>query len=209
MKILSIKSLALPEIRVIKFARFLDQRGYFCEPFRESDLLNSGQVDFLKGQKLVQQNENFSKANVARGLHFQWNPYMGKLVRTVKGRMVDMAMDIRKGSPNFGKIILYDMPINEAKDYNEWIWLPPGFAHGNFFVEETIIEYFCSGEYNPVNEAGISFLSTDLDWSLCDVNLKNLFDETIRKAGIISEKDKQNLTLKQWESDPRSENFKY
>lgn len=209
MKILEVKSLTILDVKVIRYARFRDSRGYFSESFRANDLLEGGQTPFFKGFKFVQQNEGYSKPNVARGLHFQWNPYMGKLVRTIKGRMVDMALDIRKGSPTFGKIILYDMPANSSSYYSEWIWLPPGFAHGNFFTEETVNEYFCTGEYNPDCEAGISFLSNDLDWSLCDADLKEQFDEVIRKSGIISDKDKQALTLTQWLKDPRSENFLY
>ncbi len=88
---------------------------------------------------------------------------MGKLLRTLSGRMVDMVMDIRKGSPNFGKIILYDMPADLNASEDEWIWVPPGFAHGNYFTEPTRIQYLCTGEWSPGCEAGISPLSGDLD----------------------------------------------
>ncbi len=176
MKIIEVKTLAIPEIRVIRFARFCDQRGYFTEPFRKSDLRNHPQADFLKNIEFVQSNESFSKKEVVRGLHFQWNPYMGKLVRTLRGRMVDLVLDIRKKSPTFGKCIAYDMPSDPAKDYSEWIWVPPGFAHGNFFTEESMIEYFCSGEYSAGCEAGISPLANDIDWSFCDQNLKKEFN---------------------------------
>src|SRR5690606_8308158 len=97
--------------------------------------------DCLKGLQFVQVNESYSRPGTVRGLHFQWNPYMGKLVRTVYGRMVDIALDIRKGSPTFGKALLYDMPSQPDQDYAEWIWIPPGFAHGNYFTAETVIEY--------------------------------------------------------------------
>ena len=97
MLISDIKDLAIPDVKVVRFKRFLDNRGYFTEQFRQSDLIDSDKVGFLKGESFVQANESFSHKGTFRGLHFQWNPYMGKLVRTVWGRMVDMALDIRKG----------------------------------------------------------------------------------------------------------------
>ncbi|EDN66618.1 dTDP-4-dehydrorhamnose 3,5-epimerase [Beggiatoa sp. PS] len=190
MKILEIKSLTIPDIKVIKFARFCDHRGYFTEPFRKSDFANHPEMSFMKGVEFVQANESFSKSKVVRGLHFQWNPYMGKLVRTIKGRMVDIVLDIRKNSPTQGKIIAYDMPNQAEAHFSEWIWVPPGFAHGNFFTEESMIEYFCSGEYSPGCEAGISPIAPDLDWSLCDQALKKEFDEIAHSTQLMTDKDR-------------------
>lgn len=205
MKILGIKSLAIPDIKVIRFARFGDERGYLTETYRESDVSK-----VIPGFKIVQVNESYSSIKgVLRGLHFQWNPYIGKLIRTIRGHMIDIFLDIRKGSPTYGKIGMYDMPQSSKNDYSEWIWIPIGFAHGNFFLEETTIEYFCTGEYAPANEAGILPTASDLDWSLCDPLLKKQFDELIQSGAVLSEKDKKNLTLTEWGKDPRSENFKY
>lgn len=190
MKILEIRSLEILEVKVIKFERFLDYRGYFTEHYRNSDLAE------VIGLNIQQCNESYSKKYVMRGLHFQWNPYMGKLIRTVSGHMVDMILDIRKGSPTFGNIILYDMPVDREKNYQEWIWVPVGFAHGNFFLKDTTIEYLCSGEYSK-NEAGISPLSDDINWSLCNKNMRDLFVNISSKA-IISEKDKKGLMITQW-----------
>ncbi len=209
MKILEVKTLAIPEIKVIRFARFLDARGYFCEPFRQSDFLEHPDLSFFKGAPFVQTNESFSKAGVIRGLHFQWQPYMGKLVRTVRGRMVDIILDIRKNSPTAGKIIMYSMPAPAERDYNEWIWLPPGFAHGNFYTEETTIEYMCTGEYSPTSEAGISPLAEDLDWSLCDANLRQEFQQLISSNLLISDKDKTAPNFTAWMADALSDNFIY
>jgi dTDP-4-dehydrorhamnose 3,5-epimerase len=208
-KIIQVKSLAIPDIKVIRFGRFPDQRGYFTEPFRKSDFQTHADLPFMRGIEFLQVNESHSRANVVRGLHFQWSPYMGKLVRTIAGRMVDMVLDIRLGSPYFGKIIAYDMPSRSDRDYGEWIWVPPGFAHGNFFTEETSIEYFCSGEYGPTSEAGISPLTPDLDWSLCDHALKRTFDEITAGAALLSDKDRNGLQLAQWHNDARSKNFIY
>ncbi len=204
MKIVEVKELAIPDIKVIKFTRFKDNRGYFTESFRLQDIQS---LDFFKNFNFYQINESFSQPNVVRGLHFQWNPYMGKLIRTIKGRMIDLALDIRKGSPAFGKIIAYDMPMDFNKEYSEWIWIPPGFAHGNIFTEETVIEYLCTGWWSPSTEAGISPLAEDIDWSLCDKENKDIFDLVVSTNPLMSEKDKMAMSLKQWIADPRSENF--
>jgi dTDP-4-dehydrorhamnose 3,5-epimerase len=207
MKILSVQPLAIPDVKVIRFVRFIDDRGYFTEPYRKSELHGYPELNELFDVKFVQINESFSKLGVCRGLHFQWNPFMGKLVRTIYGHMVDLVLDIRKGSPTLGKILAYNMPTTLADDFGEWIWVPPGFAHGNFFLQETRIEYLCSGEYSPKCEAGISPLSEDLDWSLCHEELKILFDATVRKTGMLSEKDQNGFSLNKWLKDTRSNNF--
>ncbi len=96
MKLLKVKTLQIEAIKVISFARFCDHRGYFTEHYQKSDFENYSEMDFIKNVQFVQCNESFSKMGTIRGLHFQWNPYMGKLVRTLAGRMVDMVIDIRK-----------------------------------------------------------------------------------------------------------------
>ncbi len=207
MKLLDVKSLALPDVKVVRFGRFMDERGYFTEPYRSSDLHEDPLTHFLHDVRFLQQNESYSKGGVIRGLHFQWDPDMGKFVRTVRGRMIDMVMDIRKGSPTLGKIIAYDMPDSLHADYCEWIWVPPGFAHGNFFAESSTIEYFCTAEYSPDSEAGISPLSADIDWELCDPALKGEFDAIVTGTPNMSEKDRDGQTLQDWLADSRSGNF--
>lgn len=209
MKILSITDLAIPEVKVIRFARFRDNRGYFSEHYRFSDFETGDAASFMNGVRFLQMNESFSKPHTVRGLHYQWNPFMGKLVRTVRGRMIDMVLDIRKGSPTYGKIIAHDMPVTGEEDYAEWIWVPPGFAHGNTFTEETVIEYLCSGEYSPGNEAGISPVADDLDWSLCDAELATLFQQIASNTDLMTDKDRNGFSLASWTADPRSENFLY
>jgi dTDP-4-dehydrorhamnose 3,5-epimerase len=208
-KILSVKQLEIPEIKVIWFARFRDERGYFTEHFRRNDFDTNSLTPFMRGVEFVQANESFSRASTIRGLHYQWNPYMGKLVRTLHGHMVDLVLDIRRGSPTFGKAIAYDMPSDGSEEFNEWIWVPPGFAHGNAFLEDTTIEYFCSGEYSPGNEAGISPLAEDIDWSLCDPHLKEVFCEIASSTRLMTDKDRNGLSVSAWERDERSENFIY
>jgi len=209
MKIDGVHSLQIEAIKVIRFTHFCDYRGYFTEHFRKSDFGSNLKMGFMKGVEFVQCNESYSRKGTVRGLHFQWNPYMGKLVRTLVGRMVDIVLDIRKGSLTFGKILLYDMPANHNNDYSEWIWVPPGFAHGNFFTEDTMIEYFCSGEYSPGSEAGISPLADDIDWSLCDPKLRKQFNDIASHTELITEKDKNGFSISQWTSNANSQNFIY
>jgi len=209
MKLIEVKILKVEAIKLIRFARFCDHRGYFTEHFRKSDFANHPEMAFMKGVEFMQCNESYSQKGTVRGLHFQWNPYMGKFVRILTGRMVDMVLDIRKGSPTFGKIVCYDMPADTKVDYSEWIWVPPGFAHGNFFPEDTMIEYFCSGEYSPGCEAGISPLAADIDWSLCDPNLKQLFDSIAPSTELITDKDKDGFSVNEWTKCGDSDNFIY
>ncbi|MCX5794114.1 MAG: dTDP-4-dehydrorhamnose 3,5-epimerase family protein [Elusimicrobia bacterium] len=199
--------MAIPEVKVVVFARFCDARGYFTETFRKRDLRDHPGSDGLRGLEFVQGNESFSKAGAVRGLHFQWNPFMGKLVRTLRGRMIDLVLDIRKDRPTYGKILAWDMPYHEDSDQDEWIWVPPGFAHGNLFMEPTQIQYLCTGEYSAGCEAGISPLAPDIDWSLCPAELKGLFDAVARGSELISEKDRAGLTVSGWQNDPRSDQF--
>ena len=207
MKILNVEELKLAGIKIIRYGRFADKRGFFAEHFRASDFRSDPQLEFMREIEFMQCNESYSKPGTIRGLHFQWNPFMGKLVRTLRGRMVDVVLDIRKGSPTFGKIIGYDMPADPKADFGEWIWVPPGFAHGNFFTEESHIEYFCSGEYNPGCEAGISPLAEELDWSYFDSGLKKEFDAIVSADPLMSEKDRKGLSLSSWIGNPDSNRF--
>ncbi len=206
MKIHVVERLAFPEVAVIRFARFRDHRGYFTEHYRTSDFEG---IDGLRGIDFCQMNESFSRAGTIRGLHFQWNPYQGKLVRTVTGRLIDLVLDIRKGSPTFGQIIAHELPARVESDQSQWIWVPPGFAHGMLLVEDTLVEYLCSGEYNPKCEAGISPLSPDLDWSQCNAGLKAFFDAIAPTTALVSPKDREAPTLTEWAADPRSSHFAY
>jgi dTDP-4-dehydrorhamnose 3,5-epimerase len=208
MKILAVKTL-LPDVRIIRFARVADHRGYFTETLRRSDIDTHPDTTFLRRIALPQVNESLSQTGTVRGLHFQWSPFMGKLVRTTHGHMVDIILDIRLGSPTFGRIAMYDMPASPDADWGEWIWVPPGFAHGNFSIERSRIEYFCSSEYNPGCEAAVSPLAPDLDWSLCDPALKRRFDELISNGPLMTNKDRDGFTLAGWQRDHRSGQFVY
>jgi dTDP-4-dehydrorhamnose 3,5-epimerase len=182
----------------------MDHRGYFTETFRASDFINNQLNIFPNG--IMQSNESFSQKNVLRGLHFQWNPNMGKLVRTIAGHMVDLILDLRQGSPTQGNIMAFDMPAKASDSASSWIWVPEGCAHGNFFLEDSYIEYFCSGSYNGECEAGISPFAEDIDWSICDSNLKSKFFE-LKDSFIATPKDINGLTLKEWLNRSDANNF--
>ena len=209
MKIEAVETLAIPELKVIRFGRFTDHRGYFTEPYRLGDLAHHPETEFLRDVRFLQINESYSHAGVVRGLHFQWNPHMGKLVRAVRGRMVDLALDIRRGSPTLGKVVGREISEVPGADYGEWIWVPPGFAHGFFCTTDCMLEYLCSGEYSPGSEAGISPLAPDIEWSVCDPGLKRTFDEVAGDRAIMSEKDRDALSMKDWLADERSAHFQY
>lgn len=208
MKIIEINELSIPDVKVIEFQRFSDERGYFTETFKESDFLNNEKMTFLKNYtKFPQCNESFSKKGVIRGLHVQWNPFQGKLVRVISGKIIDFALDIRNNSQTKGKIVGHELSSNYEKDKGEWIWVPVGFAHGFVALEDTTIEYFCTGEYSPGCEAGISPFAKDIDWSLCDEKVKKLFDEVAHHNPLISEKDKNAQSLSEWFENNDSEKF--
>jgi 4-amino-4-deoxy-L-arabinose transferase-like glycosyltransferase len=95
--------------------------------------------------------------------------------------------------------------LNENTDKN--IWVPQGFAHGILIIEESLVEYFCTGEYSQGCEAGISPFADDIDWSLCDSELKKQFDKIVPGSAFISDKDRNGFTLNEWLKDPRSDNF--
>lgn len=205
MKILDIKSVVFPEVKVIKFGRFPDERGYFTELYKKSDFQP---IDFLKDQTFVQNNESYSKKGVIRGLHFQWNPYQKKLIRTINGSIIDLFLDIRIGSPTFGKIGTYKLETKPENNYSEWIWIPVGFAHGLFLLEDSAVEYYCTSQYSPKTEASISPIASDIDWSLADKDLADQYKQSLPTANI-SEKDKEGITLAQWIKDERSQFYKY
>jgi dTDP-4-dehydrorhamnose 3,5-epimerase len=206
MKILETRSLALPEVKVLTYARFLDERGYFTETFRREQV---GEALGVSGFEVAQANESHSEAKVVRGLHTQWNPWQGKLVRPIYGRLVDLALDIRKGSPTFGKMVAYDLPADPASETGEWIWIPPGFAHGAVFPEASGIEYFCTSAWSPGCETSLDPFADDLDRSLMNPDLKAELDALHEEGPLVNEKDREGASLSDWENDPRSDWFVY
>tara|TARA_B100000497_G_C7618916_1_gene371787 strand:- start:77 stop:619 length:543 start_codon:yes stop_codon:yes gene_type:complete len=154
---------------------FEDERGYFFESWSKDAFENAGlDINF------VQDNQSLSSKGVVRGLHFQNPPFaQGKLVRVLKGSVLDIAVDIRENSPTYGKYF----SIHLSEENKTMLWIPPGFAHGFSTLEDnTIFSYKCSGVYNKESEGSLMWNDTDLniDWKI--------------KNPIISEKD-QNSEL--------------
>lgn len=202
MQIISVNNIALHGPLIIAYERFCDGRGYFSEHYREKQL-----QEFIPGFSVAQANESFSKKHTLRGLHAQWEPHMGKLVRTIQGHMLDLILDIRPASGTFGEIAIIDMPACSENRKNTWLWVPPGFAHGNFFLTDTTIEYFCTATYaGAINEVSFSPFSPDIDWSAHKKEKETL--SSLREQLIQSEKDQQGITLSEWQTHPGINFFK-
>jgi dTDP-4-dehydrorhamnose 3,5-epimerase len=147
--------LTIPDIILITPRVFSDSRGFFMETFQASVLRQAGlPADF------AQDNESCSRRGVLRGLHYQLPPHeQGKLVRVARGRAWDVAVDIRPGSPTFGKWAGTELSaVNHAM-----LWIPPGFAHGFVALEDdTLFLYKCTRPYSPAAERGIRWNDPDL-----------------------------------------------
>lgn len=151
----------IPGVVVVRPRVFEDARGYFFESYskREFDRATGG-VDF------VQDNQSRSVRGVMRGLHFQAPPYaQAKLVRCVSGRVLDVAVDIRRGSPTFGRHVAVEL----SEDNGLQLFIPRGFAHGFAVLSDVaVFQYKCDNYYYPEAEGGISILDTSLgiDWKI-------------------------------------------
>ena len=145
---MTIEATAIPDVKVVRRKAFGDSRGYFEETWREDEFLKAG-ID----ARFVQDNHSFSSKGVLRGLHWQKPPHsQGKLVSVVSGRIVDVAVDIRKGSPTFGKWVMEDL----SEENHTSLWIPPGFAHGFMVLSDTAhFTYKCTDTYHPECEAGM------------------------------------------------------
>ena len=162
---------------------FGDSRGYFFESWSQKDF-----DELVRPVKFVQDNESMSTYGVMRGLHFQAPPFtQSKLVRCVKGAVLDVAVDIRKGSPTYGQHVAVEL----TEDNHRQFFVPRGFAHGFAVLSETaIFQYKCDEFYHPEVDGGISILDSSLgiDWRI-----------PTDKA-ILSEKDTKHARLKDFDS---------
>lgn len=207
MKILDVSSLALPEIRILKTQRFRDNRGYFIEAFR-SDVFNGiAQLPELQSKTLTQINESYSETNVVRGLHTQVDPALDKMLRVLKGRIIDIALDIRPSSPTYGKAIAYELFYDPQAETEEWIFIPFGFAHGFVVLETAHVQYYQTGLWNAQGESCITIFDSQIDWSLCSPELVTSIQAGMNQA-IISDKDKAGITLAAWKTHPLAVNYK-
>lgn len=174
---------AIEGLLVIEPKVYGDYRGYFFESFSQQEFEEKvRKIDF------VQDNESMSNYGVMRGFHFQSPPFaQSKLVRCVKGAVLDVAIDIRKGSPTYG----HHVAVELTEDNHRQLFIPRGFAHGFAVLSETaIFQYKCDNFYTPHAEGGISILdeSLGIDWRI-----------SIDKA-LLSEKDAMHAMLKDFDS---------
>lgn len=174
---------ALEGVVIIEPRVFKDARGYFFESFSQREF-----DEKVRPIQFVQDNESMSSYGVMRGLHFQRPPFtQSKLVRCVKGRVLDVAVDIRKGSPTYGEHVAVEL----TEDNHRQLFIPRGFAHGFAVLSETaIFQYKCDNFYAPEADGGISIKDDSLG-----INWQIPMD-----AAILSEKDIKHLCLKDFDS---------
>jgi dTDP-4-dehydrorhamnose 3,5-epimerase len=188
---IKIESRALGDVAVLVPDIFQDSRGFFMETFREDQFKAMGLP-----YHFVQDNHSRSARGVVRGLHFQWEPPMGKLMRVTHGTAFLVAVDIRKGSPTLGKWV----GVEASAENRRQVWAPAGFARGFCVLSEFAeIQYKCTGIYNNKGESGIL-------WNDPEIGIQWPISAT---DASLSEKDKKAQTLAQWLTTPNSGNFRY
>ena len=180
---MEVKKTAIEGVYIIEPRVFEDARGYFFESFSQREFDEKiGPVTF------VQDNESKSSYGVMRGLHFQRPPFtQSKLVRCVKGAVLDVAVDIRKGSPTYGQHVAVEL----TEENHLQFFIPKGFAHGFSVLSETaVFQYKCDEFYHPEADGGIRILddSLGIDWRIPTDH------------AILSEKDTKHPLLKDFES---------
>lgn len=188
---LSIESVHLNDIVVLVPQVTGDSRGFFMETFRADQFRELGLPT-----EFVQDNHSRSAKGVLRGLHFQWDPPMGKLMRVTNGAAFLVAVDVRKGSPTLGQWFGMEVSAENKKQ----IWAPYGFARGFCSLTDGCeVQYKCTGIYNPKGEAGIYFADPAIGicWPVDP------------STAVTSDRDKRAPTLAQWLASPLSDNIRY
>ena len=170
---------AIEGVVIIEPRLFKDERGYFFESFSQREF-----EEKIRKISFVQDNESKSSYGVLRGLHFQKPPYaQSKLVRIIKGAVLDVAVDIRKGSPTFGKHVAVEL----TEENHLQLFIPRGFAHGfSVLSQEVIFQYKCDNFYAPQSEGALAWDDSDLN-----INWRIPTNQI-----ILSEKDKHHEKLK-------------
>lgn len=184
-----IESRQLGDVAVLVPEVFEDERGFFMETFRADQFKELGLP-----WEYVQDNHSRSQKGVIRGLHFQYDPPMGKLMRVTYGAAYLMAVDIRKGSPTFGKWFGIQVSAQNKKQ----VWAPAGFARGLCVLSDFAeVQYKCTGIYNNKGESGVRWDDPQIgiSWPVRDP--------------VISEKDRNAQTLAQWLASPESDKLRY
>lgn len=171
----------IPGVWIIEPKVFEDARGYFMEAWKKEEFeQHVGKINF------VQDNESCSSKGVLRGLHYQLAPYsQSKLVRVIKGTVLDVAVDLRVGSPTFGKYVSVELSGENKRQF----FVPQGFAHGfHVLSDEAVFTYKVDNPYTPSHERGIRFddPSVGVDWGITDSAVVNLSDKD-RNAPLLKD----------------------
>jgi len=161
---------------------YFDDRGYFFESFPRA-------INEELEEAFCQDNISFSRQGVARGLHYQWDEPMGKLIQTISGKIIDYIVDIREASPDFGKFWQFEL----SEENRNVLWVPPGYAHGFEALEDSYVMYKCTSYYNKEGESGIKFLDHNI----------GIVPFTDDKHIIMSKKDWQAKTLEEYSQNPK------
>ena len=181
------RPLAIPDVLLLEHEVFEDARGFFIEAYRRDLFRDAGLPE-----EFAQLNHSRSVRNVIRGLHFQWDRPMGKLMRVTEGEAFLVAVDIRHGSPTIGEWVGETISAQNKRQ----LWAPAGFARGFCVLSEFAqIEYLCTAVYNPGGESGIRWNDPDvgIDWPV--------------KEAIVSDKDGRAQSLHEWLARPESKAF--
>ena len=169
-----------------------DERGFFLEAFRADVFAEAGLPSLFRHD-----NHSRSRSGVLRGLHFQWDPPLGKLMRVTQGSAFLVAVDIRKGSPTLGQWYGTEVSAQNKKQ----VWAPAGFARGFYVLSDYAeLQYKCTAIYNPKGESGIR-------WDDPRVGVKWPFTDP--SSLIISPKDSDARSLDNWLASPESDTFRY
>ena len=185
----TIEPTALDEVKIVVPAAMRDDRGFFMEVYRQDLFAGLGLPD-----RFLQLNHSRSARGVVRGLHFQWDPPMGKLMRVTQGTALLVAVDIRVGSPTLGKWVGVEITADEPRQ----LWAPASFARGFCVLSEYAeIEYLTTGTYNRLTESGIRWNdpAIGIEWPVANP--------------ILSAKDETAQTLAEWLARPEAANFRY
>ena len=186
---LSVQNTAIDAVKVIVPEVFKDDRGFFMDVYREDQFRDLGLPAHF-----VQFNHSGSVRDTLRGLHFQWNPPMGKLMRVTRGEAFMVAVDIRKGSPSLGKWV----GIEASAENRLQVWAPAGFARGFCVLSDYAeIQYLTTGTYNGRCESGILWNDPEVGiaWPV--------------NTPILSDKDKNAQSLAQWLATENADHFVY
>jgi dTDP-4-dehydrorhamnose 3,5-epimerase len=184
-----VESTHLNGVVVLRTDTYKDDRGFFLEAYRSDNFEQLGIPD-----RFVQDNHSGSKRGVVRGLHFQYDPPMGKLMRVTVGSAFMVAVDIRKDSPTLGQWFGLQASAENALQ----VWAPAGFARGFCATSDwTEVQYKCTAIYNPATESGILWSDPEIgiEWPLSDP--------------LLSDKDAKAQRLREWLERPEAGNFRY